>query len=336
MIKSHRIVFRKPNSIKIEEAKLPELSSGQILVKTLVTLISAGTEITALTGRFPPNSAWSRYVRYPFYPGYSNVGIVIDVGDSVRDIREGDRVASLAGHTEYAILNEKDVVKVPEGITDEEAAFHTIASGVMHSVRLANILLGDVVVIIGAGLLGQLATQFSRLSGAYPVIVIDLIRKRLELAKTSGATEIINPIEENVEDKIRDITKGRMADIVFEVTGEPTVIPWAIKLVRPQGRLIILSSPRGPTQLDFHDEVNAPSRIIMGTHFSSQPTYETPYYPWTRRRNIELFFELLTAGIIKTRHLITHIFPWYEAQKAYETLLKNKEEALGVILDFRK
>jgi len=80
------------------------------------------------------------------------------------------------------------------------------------------------------------------------------------------------------------LTKGEITDITFEVTGNPKVIPQAIKLVKPLGKFILLSSPRGPSLLDFHDEVNAPSRIIIGTHFSSQPVYETPYNPWTRKK----------------------------------------------------
>ena len=329
------ITFRKPHEIDIEEVELPEPNPNQILIKTNVTLISAGTELTALTGAFPSGSAWSRYVKYPFRPGYSNVGVVVKTGSSVRGSKEGDRVATMAPHSDYAIVDAENAMKIPEGISDEEATFHTLASGVMNSVRLARISLGESVVVIGVGLLGQLAVQFCRLSGAYPVIAVDLSAKRLGLAEISGATTTIQPQEEDVFKKVSSLTKGRMADVVFEVTGNPDVIPWAIRLLRRQGRLIILSSPRGPTKLDFHDEVNAPSRMIIGTHFSSQPVYETPHYPWTRLRNTELFFDLLSAGLLKVRHLITHIIPWHKAREAYELLMRSKDEALGVLLDFR-
>ena len=335
MVKSLCVVIPKPNSVILEEAEVPEPRGKEVLIRTQFCLISSGTELTAFTGSFPERSRWSEYVKYPFYPGYSNVGIVEKVGEEVENIREGDIVASQAPHSEYVIVREDQVVRVPEGVALEEATFHTIASGVMHSVRLAGVTLGSTVVILGLGLLGQMATQFSRLCGAYPLIGVDLYENRLKLGKESGATHVINSRKEDVYERVKDITEGRMADIVFEVTGNPQVISWGIKLVRTLGRFIVLSSPRGPTAIDFHDEVNAPSRIIMGTHFSSQPLFETPYYPWTRKRNVELFFRLLLDGIVRVRHLITHVVPLEDVEKAYELLLNKKNETLAVVLDLR-
>ena len=335
MVKSLRVVIPKPNSVILEEVEVPEPRDKEVLIRTQFCLISSGTELTAFTGSFPERSRWSEYVKYPFYPGYSNVGIVEKVGEEVENIREGDIVASQAPHSEYVIVREDQVVRVPEGVALEEATFHTIASGVMHSVRLAGVTLGSTVVILGLGLLGQMATQFSRLCGAYPLIGVDLYENRLKLGKESGATHVINSRKEDVYERVKDITEGRMADIVFEVTGNPQVISWGIKLVRTLGRFIVLSSPRGPTAIDFHDEVNAPSRIIMGTHFSSQPLFETPYYPWTRKRNVELFFRLLLDGIVRVRHLITHVVSLEDVEKAYELLLNKKNETLAVVLDLR-
>ncbi|GAI25580.1 unnamed protein product, partial [marine sediment metagenome] len=168
--------------------------------------------------------------------------------------------------------------------------------------------------------------------GKYPIY----LQATTEELGTAGATETVKSDVEDVEKKVRSITNGRMADVVFEVTGNPAVIPWAIKLVKPQGRFVVLSSPRGPTQLDFHDEVNAPSRTIIGTHVTSQPEYETPYNQWTLKKNTELFFEFLKGGIIKVNHLISHKYPWFEAERAYRMLIENRAETMGVILDFRE
>jgi 2-desacetyl-2-hydroxyethyl bacteriochlorophyllide A dehydrogenase len=335
MVKTKRIVFKKPREIVLEEADLPEPSENQVLIKTLVTLISTGTELTILTGEFPRGSYWSKYSTYPFIAGYSNVGIIIKKGDKVKDVDIGDRVASGAPHSQYALINVDDAVKVPENVSDEDATFHALASTVMNSVRLSKVTLGESVGVIGAGLLGQFAIMFSRLAGGFPVVAIEISEERLRIAKKSGATETIKSDKEDVSKRIKDLTEGRMLDVVFEVTGNPEVIPWAIKLVKPLGRFIILSSPRGPTQLDFHDEVNAPSRVIIGTHATSHPEYETPYNPWTRKRNKTLFFNFLKTGIVKVAHLITCIYPWYEAEKAYSMLIENRARAMGVLLDFR-
>ena len=336
-MEAFRIVFPEPMKVEIEKFDVREPTTEEVLIETEATLISTGTELTALTGDFPEKSAWSTYVRYPFTPGYSSVGRIVKVGSEVRDFNIGDRVAAHAPHATHAIVRADRVTRVPENVDVESACFHTIAAGVMNSVRLAKISLGDAVVVVGLGLLGQMAVIFSRMAGAYPVIAIDLAEKRLEWARISGATHILRADDWTyVKDAVKQITRGRMADKVFEVTGNPNVIPKAITLAkRNLGCFVVLSSPRGKTTLDFHDEVNSPSRIIIGTHFSSQPEYETPYNPWTRKRNTELFFDLLSSGYLTINHLITHRYRWREAKKAYNMLLEDRTRALGVILKFK-
>ena len=334
-----RVVFKGPKRVEIEESELPKPSPNQILIRTQVTLISTGTELTMLSGEYPKGSVWNNITKYPVTPGYSNCGIVEKIGENVQKFKVGDRVSSTAPHAEYAVVREDRAVKVPDGISDEEATFGTLSATVMNSVRLANIKLGESVVIVGVGILGQLACQFSRLCGGFPVIAIDLSRKRLEIAKRLGATVTIQPEEEDVERRIMELTKGRRVDVVFEVTGNPKIIPWELSLVKRQGRLILLSSPRGVTELDFHDLVNWPSRTIIGTHTSSHPSHETPYNPWTWERNIQLFFELLSARLVNVKDLITDRYKWTEAKQAYQRLLDplgERLQALGVILDFRE
>jgi len=334
-----RVVFKGPKRVEIEEAELPEPSPNQILIRTRVTLISTGTELTMLSGEYPKGSVWNNITKYPVTPGYSNCGVVEKVGEDIRKFKVGDRVSCIAPHAEYAVIREDQAVKVPDGISDEEAAFGTLSAIVMNSVRLANIKLGESVIIVGVGLLGQLACQFSRLCGGFPVVAVDLSRRRLEIAKRLGAVVTIRAGEEDVEQRIMELTKGRGADVVFEVTGNPEIIPWELSLVKRQGRLILLSSPRGVTKLDFHDLVNWPSRTIVGTHISSHPAHETPYNPWTMERNIQLFFELLSAGLVNVKDLITDRYRWTEAKQAYQRLLDplgERLQSLGVILDFRE
>ena len=343
-MRTKRIVFKKPKEVSIEEIDLPEPSENQVLIKTLVTLISTGTELTILLGSFPSNSVWAKYGTYPFVAGYSNVGVVIKKGANVKDVEVGDRVVSRAPHSQYALVDvggevvrlPHGIVKVPDGVSDEAATFHDLAATVINSVRLSKVTLGESVGVVGVGILGQFAIMFSRLAGGFPVIALDMSEDRLKLARKSGATDVLRSDIEDVVKKIQDLTDNRMLDVVFEVTGNPDVIPWAIRLVKRLGRFIILSSPKGPTQLDFHDEVNAPSRVIIGTHVASHPEYETPYNPWTKKRNTLLFFNLLKAGLVKVDHLISATYPWYEAENAYKMLIENRAKVMGVLLDFRE
>ena len=169
-----RIVFKSSKEVAIEETDVPGPSADQILVKTSVTLISTGTELTMLNGEFPKYSVWDKITKYPVVPGYSNCGVVEEVGRNIKDFTVGDRVLTSAPHSEYVLANPLGTNKVPEGISDEEATFGILGATVMNGVRLAHIVLGECVVIVGAGILGQLACQFSRLFGGFPVIVVDL------------------------------------------------------------------------------------------------------------------------------------------------------------------
>lgn len=325
------MVFPKPWEVRIEEFEPRPPGPGEVKVEVEASLISGGTELTAYTGSFPPDSAWSEYIKYPFYPGYCGVGRIVEKGDGVEGLEVGDLVAVDTPHASVATAPAGRLIKVPPGVDVEEAAFHTLAAGVMNSVRLAGVGLGTRVTVIGAGLLGQLAVMFSRLSGAFPVTAVDVYQFRLEMARRSGATDTV--VYRGALEEVAGRAGG--SDVVFEVTGNPDVLPWAIKLVRPLGKLVVLSSPRGPSTIDFHDEVNRPSRIIMGTHFTSQPEVETPYNPWTRRRNTELFFALLQHGLVSVKHLVTHRLHVREVEKAYKALLEERNSTLGVLLRYR-
>lgn len=333
-MRAKRVVFQAVGRVGFEEFEPPDPGRGEVLIRTVKTLISTGTELTILTGSYPQGSHWARYGRFPHRPGYSAVGVVEKLGEGVEGFKPGDLVTSMTGHAQYSVVDAGQLVRVPESVDAEWATFHTIAGGVINAVRLADISIGECVVVIGAGLLGQFATMFSRLSGAYPVITVDLSDFRLEKAKQSGAHITVNPSRSSVEEVVSRVTDGRMADIVFEVTGNPEVIPMGLRLTRRMGRFIVLSSPRGPSHVDFHDEVNYPSRVIIGAHFTSQPIHEHPKTPWTRERNRSLFLTLLAERLITVEHLITHRYPWFDAPQAYEMLTRQRTKALGVILDF--
>ncbi|HEY9247752.1 MAG TPA: zinc-binding alcohol dehydrogenase [Rariglobus sp.] len=126
-------------------------------------------------------------MKYPFYPGYSNAGVVAQTGPGVTRFKAGDRVASRTAHQHFVIARETDLVAIPDNVSDDEAVWFGIACIVQNGIRRAEHELGDAVVIIGLGLLGQLAVQFARLSGAREIIAIDTAPRRLEFARAHGA-----------------------------------------------------------------------------------------------------------------------------------------------------
>ncbi|MEA3337707.1 MAG: zinc-binding alcohol dehydrogenase [Chloroflexota bacterium] len=337
-MRGKELVFPEPFRAEWQDVPVGEPGPGQVLIHTRKTLISTGTELTAYTGDFPADSGWSRYISYPWrLAGYSNVGNIVALGPDVQDLAIGDRVANWGHHAEYNIQSlagrYSGVQIVPEDVSDDQAAFWQLGKTVMNGVRLARIALGEAVVTVGAGILGQLAIQYIHLSGAFPLIAVDLSERRLELAADSGATYTLPGDRQDLIDELRRITHGRMADVVFEITGNQQVIPIALRMARPQGRIIILGSPRGPVEIDFHNEVHSLGLQVIGAHVSTHPDTATPCNPWTAQRNGELFFDLVQAGRLQVDGLISHRFSWQEAPSAYTMLAEDRTQAMGVVLE---
>jgi threonine dehydrogenase-like Zn-dependent dehydrogenase len=180
-----------------------------------------------------------------------------------------------------------------------------------------------------------LAVRFCRLAGARPVISVDVAHDRLDRLPSDEAIVPVDAANVDVPTAVAQATRGRMADVVFEVTGNPELIPAEFATLKPSdGRVVMLSSPRGPSLFDFHDLCNRPSHTIIGAHVDSQPEQSTVANPWTGRRNSELFFELIAAGELDLGPLITHRRSYRETPDAYLALLADRSHELAVILDW--
>lgn len=334
MHKGYRTVVTGPTQIVLEPQETGSPGQGEVLLRTERTLISTGTELTILNGDFPPSSRWADWVKYPTSIGYSSAATVMEVGQAVETIKVGDRVASTANHATYSLHPANSLWPIPAGVDLESASFSTLAEIVMGGIRLSRLTFGESVVIVGAGLLGQLAARFCRAAGAWPVIVTDPAEQRLKFLSGASAPHTL-PIEVgHARPAVERLTKGRMADVVFDVTGNPIALQGALRLARRKGRVVVLGSPRGPVSIDFHDEVHTEGLEIIGAHNRLHPTVETPHAPWTMARDAELFLEWQEAGVVDVRPIITHRFDWRQVAEAYEMLREDRTRAIGVILDW--
>ena len=142
------------------------------------------------------------------------------------------------------------------------------------------------------------------------------------------------PLPRTCKSVVEKLTRGRMADVVFEVTGVADLIPKQFETLHKQGRYVVLSSPRGKTTFDFHDLCNAPSYTIIGAHNMSHPPHATLDYPWTMHRHAELFFDLVADGALAIDPLISHREHYTEAPQLYDMLLRDRSAAMGVVLDW--
>lgn len=338
MSKNPTVVFAEPKKVVIEDRDIPSPQGGELLIETQCTLISTGTELTILNGEFPKVSRWADYGKFPFVAGYNNIGRVVEVGKGVEKNWIGSKVATFRPHAKYVLFNAADTQPIQhENVPDEQGAFFHIMLFSMNSVRRSNVRMGEVVVVFGLGLLGQFAVRLCRLCGARPVIAVDLTQSRIDMLGGDSGIIGVNPSRDDVVAITKEATKGRMADVAFEVTGNPELIPQEIEVLRKQGRLMLLSSPTGPTkQFDFHDLCNSPSISIIGTHTSSHPPVETPDNPWTRKRHVELYYDLLAAKELDVEPLITHREHYTKAVELYQMLLEDRSQAMGVVLDWTK
>lgn len=329
-MKGQRVVWPSRATVEIEEFEFPSLGDKEILVATECTLISPGTERAFLLGL--PNAQG----HYPSYPGYSNIGVVIDSGRNVDGFKIGDRVVSSKGHTSHFVATPDSLVKVTETtLSSEEAVFFNLCTIAMQGVRKAKIELGEPVLVLGGGLIGLFAMQLAKLSGGLPVVTADLSDNRLQLAKQVGADYTSNPEAEDLNDQLDRITGGKGLAVVIEATGHPSVVNTAFQLADWHGRVVLLASTRGETErVNFYRDIHGKGLTVLGAHNSVRPRHESSPHFWTLRDDWELSLQLIAHGRVVVAPLITHRMPGIQAAEAYQLLMEWDENLLGVVLNW--
>ena len=155
---------------------------------------------------------------------------------------------------------------VPDELDDDYTAFFTIPEIVMNGIRNSKVTWGECAVVYGLGLLGQFAVRFCRQCGAFPVFAVDVAADRLAYLPDDPAIIPVNPKEQDVLEAIKEHNHGRMADVVFEVTANAALLEQELSVLREQGRLLLLSSPKDKVVFDFQDYCAWPSYTIIGCH----------------------------------------------------------------------
>lgn len=326
------VVFPAAEQVVLQDTEYPIPGAGEVVIRSERSLISTGTELTFLKGECPENSKWSTYIHYPMTSGYSMIGTVEAVGEGVSSEWIGRRVASFSNHAQHVVAPEKELREIHYDISPEEAAFFAVAEVGINGIRRTKIDLGSRVVVYGAGIIGQLLVRFLLAGGCTEIVVVDVAKTRLDFLPDSPAVIPVCPNEESVLEKVKQVSYGQLADIVFETTGNADLIPSEFEVLHQQGRLCMLSSPKKKTWFDFHDFCNAGSIQIIGAHTSAQAPVATYDNPWTCARNSEVFFKMIHNRQIDISGLISHQAPYEEAPDMYQMLLKDRSRAMGVVL----
>ncbi|MGH7450402.1 MAG: bi-domain-containing oxidoreductase [bacterium] len=366
----------RSESLNLAEVPAPQLRAGRVLIKSSYSLISAGTERAkielakrSLVGkaRSRPDlvkkamekvktdglrKTWqsvSQHLNKPISLGYSSAGVVLEAAGDVVGLRRGDRVAcggEFANHAEILSVPKNLVVKVPDGVGLDHAAFATIGAIAMQSVRQAEAQLGERVAVIGLGLIGLLVVQILKVAGCQ-VVGIEINPRNLEMGKKLGCQEVILANEKSLLSKISTLTGGYGVDATIIAAGTESNRPieMAGEITREKGRVVVLGAvrmdiPREPYYLKEIDlrlsRSYGPGRYDKNYEEKGHD-YPFAYVRFTEQRNMHCFLELLRDKQIDLEPLITHRFPIDDAIHAYELLEGgNKEHYLGILLEYAR
>jgi len=277
--------------------------------------------------------------------GYSGAGYVAARHGTVTDLEVGQRVAyggEGTGHGEVISTGRNLVARVPDGLGFDEACFATLGSIAMNGVRIAGIGLGERVVILGLGLVGQLIAQLVRLQGGY-TIALDLREERIELARRLGAEAAFGG-GDGALDGVLEASDGRGADVVIVAAAakSPGPIQQALRLCRDRGRIVVVGAV--PIELPWEAMYLKEIELRMSRAYgpgSYDAAYEQqgrdypfPYVRWTENRNMEEFLRLCSSGKVNVQRLVTHRYALEQAPEAYEKVLDPKSGSLAVLLRY--
>lgn len=327
------VVFESIGKAVLASFEVPQPKPGEVLLENDYTVISAGTERANLMNL--PNTS----LAFPYYPGYSGVGRIIAVGDGVTNAKIGDRVlANSSGHRSHASQRAAELTLVKDDrIESLEAAFVVIGAMGLQGERKLELQLGESAMVIGLGILGSFATQAAALDGAIPVIVSDFDKRRRDLALTLGAYYAFAPDEPNLAEKIKELTYGKGADAIIEVTGVAVALQQALTYVARGGRISLLGCTRvSDASIDFYKYVHHAGVKLIGAHTFVRPRVDS--YPgyWTAQDDYRTLMAFMAAKKLKVRPIISEIVSPESAPAIYKRLADDSHPPLGIVFDWSR
>ena len=336
-------VYYSLQDIRVEDWLKPKIGTDEILVEMKACGI-CGSDLME----------WYLHSRTPLVLGHEPAGVVAETGRNVEEFRPGDRVfvhhhvACLrchycargdytmcpqfgkthiepGGFTQYFRVPAPnlriDTLRIPESLSYEEATLIEPVGCCIRAQNKCQIQAGDSIAIVGAGPSGLIHVMLARIAGASQIIVIDLVDYRLEAAKRFGADLAVNPLRENLNRIVKEATMGRGADVVIVTAPNIKALSEGVKICRGGGTLCLFA----PTQPSQYAHIR-PHRLFF-SEINVIPSYSTSHVE-TRAA-----LQLLSAGKIKARELITHRFPLYRIREAFKTAAENKDCLKVVVLN---
>lgn len=357
-IKHAKAVFQvAPKKVELREYEMDPMGSHSVLVKSIMSGISHGTEIATYRATTPGHSKkWDPEKRL-FVPleksrggsdwpqGYENVGQVLEVGPQVQSFKSGDLIWCWAPHANFYVFEENQdymiwppatgvfAFRLPDNVSPEMGVFTAMGQVALAAIHDAMVKVGDHVVIFGAGVIGLLCAQLAFLNGAIKVFVSDPILRRRKMAESFGAIAL-DPTVDDVSLVIRDHLKGQDVDVAIESSGNQNAIHEAIRSAGFCGRVVTLGFYQGGApDLRLGEEWHH-NRTTM---LSSMSVWSCPsrHYPqWNTKRSFETVLDLLTRGRLVVSDMISHKIPFTQAPEAYRLIDECSQDIIKVVLDY--
>ena len=350
----------KKGDTLLEEVPVPKVKAGSVLIRTTRSLVSLGTERMLVDfgkarqqpdkvkmvldkvktdGLKPTMEAVFNKLGQPLPLGYCNVGEVVAVGKGVMEFQIGDRVASNGNHAEYVCIPKNLVAKIPDNVSDEEAAFTIIGAIGLQGIRLLKPTFGETIVVVGLGLIGLVTAELLLANGCN-VVGFDFDAKKVALAKEKGIVAI-NPGEGTDQVKfIENYTNGVGADGVIITASNKSneIISQSAQMCRKRGRIILVGViGLDISRADFYEkEISfqvscsyGPGRYDDNYEQKGQD-YPIGYVRWTEKRNFEAILSAISKKVLKVEPLITERISLNDYQSIYGNM--NNPNSIASIL----
>lgn len=341
MVVARQAVITEPFKVGVCEVQLADPAPNQILIAAEYSAVSAGTELAVYTGTHqwlqdPNLPDW----KFPFRSGYSAAGRVLKVGKEFPGgFQEGDRVSFPGNHASAELLTVGHercrVWTMPDNLSFEKAAIACISRyGLGASIR-AGLTLGRSAAVLGLGIIGQFALRCLIAAGASPVVGIDAVKMRRDAAMAAGADFTIDPTAGDAKDQLAKFLNARGAEIVADATGVPDAVPVAMSLACDAGQVVVVGSPRGKAKdVNFYDDLHRRYIEVTGAHGNMlfEPSHVKLAGAWDIHKAQMWLLRSLAAGRLSLAGLVTHTIQPEQLGEAYDGLLKDKDNYLGVLV----